>query len=125
MKLVQGKLGIFKRISRIPVFICLVAQGVFGAIPWDMMSFLLLLLEWRNFTKEQIISIQFASGIFGTFGSLLGGVLGDYFAHLPHGRVGVALTSVISGIIFYGLFLYSETYEHAIFWASMFHLTRG
>ena len=51
-------LGIFKRISQIPVFVYLVAQGVFGAIPWDMMSFILLLLEWKNFTKEQIISFQ-------------------------------------------------------------------
>lgn len=51
-------LDIFKRISRIPVFVYLVAQGVFGAIPWDMMSFILLLLEWRDFTKDQIISFQ-------------------------------------------------------------------
>eukprot|EP00581_Thalassiosira_minuscula_P004543 CAMPEP_0183740338 /NCGR_PEP_ID=MMETSP0737-20130205/59367_1 /TAXON_ID=385413 /ORGANISM="Thalassiosira miniscula, Strain CCMP1093" /LENGTH=409 /DNA_ID=CAMNT_0025975375 /DNA_START=39 /DNA_END=1265 /DNA_ORIENTATION=+ len=118
-------LEIFTRISQIPSFVYLVAQGVFGAIPWDMMSFILLLLEWRQFTKEQIISFQFAGGILGTFGAFLGGVLGDYFAYLPHGRISVALVSVISGIVFYGLFLFSETYQYSIFWKCMFHLTGG
>ncbi len=90
-----------------------------------MMSFVLLLLEWKNFTKEQIISFQLAGGILGTIGALLGGVLGDYFAHLPDGRVGVALFSVLSGIVFYGLFLHSETYHLSVIWYSMFHLTGG
>ena len=118
-------LGIIKRISRIPAFVYLVAQGVFGAIPWDMMSFVLLLLEWKNFTKEQIISFSVTGGIFGTVGAFLGGVLGDYFAHLPDGRVNVALASVLLGILFYGLFLYSETYMFCVFFYSMFHLTGG
>ena len=118
-------LGIVKRISRIPAFVYLVAQGVFGAIPWDMMSFVLLLLEWKNFTKEQIISFSVFGGIFGTVGAFLGGVLGDYFAHLPDGRVNVALVSVLLGILFYGLFLYSETYRFCILFHSMFHLTGG
>ncbi|KAL7537021.1 hypothetical protein ACHAXR_008409 [Thalassiosira sp. AJA248-18] len=118
-------LGIFKRISQIPIFRYLVAQGVFGAIPWDMMSFILLLLGWRDFTKEQIISFQFAGGILGTFGAFLGGVLGDYFAHLPHGRIGVALVSVLLGMVSYGLFLFSETYQYSIFWNCVFHLTGG
>lgn len=118
-------LGIFNRISRIPVFFYLVAQGVFGAVPWDMMSFLLLLLDWRGFTKEQMVSFQIAGGIFSTLGAFLGGVLGDSFAHLPHGRIGVALVSVLLGILFYGLFLFSETYQYSILWRSMFHLTGG
>lgn len=33
-----GYLAIFKRISGEPIFVYLVAQGLFGAIPWDMMS---------------------------------------------------------------------------------------
>ena len=50
-------------------------------------------------------ALAVAGGILGTVGALLGGVLGDYFAHLPDGRVGVAIFSVLSGILFYGLFL--------------------
>ena len=118
-------LGVFKRISQIPSFAYLVAQGVFGAIPWDMMSFILLLLEWRSFKKEQIISFQVAGGFFGTVGAFIGGVLGDRFAHYPHGRVAVALFSVLSGITFYGLFLFSETYIMCIVWHSFFNLTAG
>ncbi len=118
-------LGIFKRISQVPSFVYLVAQGVFGAIPWDMMSFVLLLLEWKDFTKEQVISFSVAGGVFGTVGAFLGGVLGDYFAYLPAGRVNVALVSVLSGILSYGLFLFSKNYVYCLFFYSMFHLTGG
>jgi len=68
-------------------------------------------------------NIQLAGGIFGTAGAFLGGVLGDYFSHLPHGRIGVALVSVLLGILFYGLFLFSETYQYSIVFISLFHLT--
>ena len=63
--------------------------------------------------------------MFGTLGAFLGGVLGDYFAFLPRGRIYIALVSVIGGIIFYGLFLFSKTYQPAVFWYSMFHLWGG
>ena len=116
---------IYKRISRIPVFFYLVAQGLFGAVPWDMMSFLLLLYEWRGFTKEQMVSFQITSGLLSTIGAFLGGVLGDKFAPHPTGRIGVALTSVSLGILFYGLFLLSETYKYAIVWNSLFYLCGG
>ena len=91
----------------------------------DMMSFLLLLLEWKDFTKEQIISFQVVGGIMGTIGALLGGVLGDYFAQHSHGRVRVAIFSVLSGIVFYGLFLFAETYSICITCYGLFHLTGG
>ena len=67
------------------------------------MTFILLLLEWRNFTKEQIISFQRSAGVFGTLGAFLGGMLGDYFAFHPRGRIYIALTSVIGGTLFFGL----------------------
>ena len=89
------------------------------------MSFLLLLLEWKDFTKEQIISFQVVGGIMGTIGALLGGVLGDYFAQHSHGRVRVAIFSVLSGIIFYGLFLFAKTYSICITCYGLFHLTGG
>lgn len=118
-------LGIVKRVSREPSFVYLIAQGVFGAIPWNMMSFIVLLLKWKDFTKKQIISFQVSGGVIGSIGVFLGGVSGDYFAHLPRGRVGVALFSVLSESLFYSLFLYSETYHMCIIWKSLFHLTGG
>lgn len=115
-------IAILRRISKLPTFVYLVAQGLFGAIPWDAMSFVLLLLEWKDFTKEQIISFQFIGGIFSTVGTLLGGILGDYFAHVPGGRMAVAMFAILVGNIFYALFLFSEVYHLSIVWYSLFHL---
>lgn len=116
-------LQIMQRITRIPAFLCLVGQGVFGAIPWDMMSFLLLLFEWRGFTKDQIVAIQFSTGISGTFGGALGGVLGDWFIQRhPLGRIGVAFVSVVGGIIFFACLLFSKTYGWSLIFSNMFHL---
>ena len=61
----------------------------------------------------------------GTIGALLGGVLGDQFAQHSYGRVGVAIFSVLSGIVFYGLFLFAESYSICIICYGLFHLTGG
>jgi len=117
---------IVQRIAKIPTFVCLVAQGVFGGTPWDMMSFLLLLLDWRGFTKEQIVSIQFSLGISATIGGWLGGVLGDYAEQRvlggTQGRIVVAIVSVMGGIPLYGLFLFAKDYRWALIWINLFHI---
>lgn len=114
---------IVQRIARLPAFRCLVAQGIFGGTPWDMMSFQLLLLEWRGFTKSQIVTLQFVSGIAGTLGGWVGGVLGDYFfsVYSTKGRIGIALLSILGGIPLYGIFLYSTSYSIALTFLSCFH----
>ena len=87
---IMGLWQIVKRIVRIPAFACLVGQGVTGAVPWEMMSFLLLLLDWKGFTKKQIVIIQFSTGVSATIGGALGGVLGDLFVErYSMGRIGV------------------------------------
>lgn len=115
---------ILERIVRMPAFLCLVAQGVFGGTPWDMMSFMLLLLDWRQFSKEQIVAIQFSTGISSTIGGWMGGVLGDYAASRFHsqGRIVVALISVLGGIPLYGMFLFSTNYHAALFYTNLFSL---
>ncbi|KAL3944905.1 MAG: hypothetical protein SGBAC_000996 [Bacillariaceae sp.] len=115
---------IVRRILRLPAFSCMVAQGVFGGTPWDMMSFLLLLNDWRGFTKEEIVSIQFTSGLTATIGGWLGGVLGDYAAAkaASKGRICVAFVSVVGGIPLYGLFLYARSYKSALLWINLFSL---
>ena len=115
-------IGILRRISKMPTFVYLVAQGLFGAIPWDAMSFVLLLLEWKDFTKEQVISYQLIGGLCSTVGTFLGGVLGDYFAPHPGGRMAVAIFSIIVGNILYAFFLFSEVYHWSILWYGLFHL---
>jgi predicted MFS family arabinose efflux permease len=115
---------IVQRIVRLPAFLCLVAQGVFGGTPWDMMSYLLLLMDWRGFTKDQIVAIQFMQGISSMVGGWLGGVCGDYAAKKngSQGRILVALVSVIGGIPLYGLFLYSTSFLRALMWITAFNL---
>ena len=115
---------IIQRIAKIPAFACLVAQGVFGGTPWDMMSFMLLLLDWRGFNKEQIVLIQFTSGMSSTFGGWLGGMLGDYADQRmgTRGRIAVAVVSVIGGIPLYGLFLYATDYRWALLWFTLFNV---
>lgn len=115
---------IIQRIVRMPAFMCMVAQGVFGGTPWDMMSFLLLLMDWRGFTKGQIVSIQFTSGITATFGGWLGGYLGDYAAHRwgTQGRIWLAFVSVVGGIPCYGLYLFAKDYSWALLWMNAFQL---
>ena len=39
-----------------------ICNSVFGGTPWDMMSFLLLLMDWRGYTNDQIAFIQITSG---------------------------------------------------------------
>jgi predicted MFS family arabinose efflux permease len=115
---------IILRIAKIPAFACLVAQGVFGGTPWDMMSFMILLLDWRGFTKDQIVMLQVAAGASSTVGGWLGGMLGDY-AHqrgATYGRIFVALVSVVGGIPLYGLFLFATDYQWALFWVTLFYL---
>jgi MFS family permease len=115
---------IVQRIVRMPAFMCMVAQGVFGGTPWDMMSFLLLLMDWRGFTKGQIMSIQFSYGLTATFGGWLGGYLGDYTAHRwgTQGRIWLAFISVLGGIPLYGLYLFATDFSWAMLWINAFHL---
>lgn len=115
---------IFQRIVRLPAFMCLVAQGVFGGTPWDMMSYLLLLMGWRGFTNDQIVIIQFMQGISSMIGGWVGGVFGDYAATKSgsQGRILVALLSVVGGIPLYGLYLYSTNFAWALTWITAFNL---
>ena len=115
---------IVRRIARVPAFTFLVAQGVFGGTPWDMMSFLLLLLDWRGFSKEEIVSIQFATGVSSTIGGWLGGLLGDAAQERlgVRGRIAVALVSVLGGIPLYGLFLFANEYRWALLWITLFNI---
>jgi hypothetical protein len=115
---------IVHRIIKMPAFLCMVAQGVFGGTPWDMMSFLLLLMNWRGFAKHQIVLIQFTSGLTSTVGGWFGGFLGDYMAGRwgTKGRIWLAFGSVLGGIPFYGLYLFATDYAWALLWINAFQL---
>jgi len=115
---------IIHRIVKMPAFVCMVAQGMFGGTPWDMMSFLLQLMNWRGFEKHQIVTIQVTSGLTSTVGGWLGGFLGDYMASHwgTTGRTWLALGSVLGGIPPYGLYLFATDYRWALLWINAFQL---
>jgi Major Facilitator Superfamily len=115
---------IVHRIVKMPAFLCMVAQGVFGGTPWDMMSFLLLLMNWRGFAKHEMLMIQFTSGLTSTIGGWLGGFLGDYAAGRwgPLGRIWLAFGSVLGGIPLYGMHLFATDYIGALLWMNAFQL---
>jgi MFS family permease len=83
-------------------FTLIVAQGIFGNIPWSALVYLTLyfqLLGFPAFTSSALVAI-FMAGV--ALGGLLGGCLGDAAAvYWPiHGRILVAQISVASGIPF-------------------------
>jgi MFS family permease len=140
---------IISRIVRLPAFVCLVAQGLFGGTPWDMMSYLLMLMDWKGLSKDQIVTIQFTTGLSSMLGGWVGGVMGDVAAaasmsssssswygssksssssskynntHSSTGRIILALISVVVGIPLYGLFIYNlHNFTWALIWSNLFH----
>jgi hypothetical protein len=89
-------------VLRIPTFCLIVAQGIFGSIPWAALVFLTLWLQLIGMSPAA------ASGLVATFllgyavGGAIGGFVGDYAAaRWPrHGRIFAAQFSVASGIPF-------------------------
>ena len=101
-------------IARTRMFICIVMQGLTGAIPWTALAFLIpwfermhipnflaalifLAISGENETRE---IVDFVAGG-AAFGGAIGGFLGDYFYRTRsqrYGRIAVAQTSVFIGI---------------------------
>ena len=125
---------IIQCIVQLPAFLCLVVQGIFGGTPWDMMSCLLLLMDWRGFTKQQIVAIPFTSGLTSMLGGWLVEILGDYVSQRSlaksnsnanngtGARILLGRGSVTGGIPLYGLFLYATDYQWALLWINAFQL---
>mmetsp|Transcript_32673 Transcript_32673/g.96309 ORF Transcript_32673/g.96309 Transcript_32673/m.96309 type:complete len:488 (-) Transcript_32673:1799-3262(-) len=115
-------LQIVRRVAKIPALGCLIGQGLFGGIPWDCMSFVLLLMDWKGYTKEQIVLLQLCKGGSGMIGGYVGGYLGDHFAarFSRKGRVYVAILSKVGGTIFYAMFLFSASFHWTLIWLMLF-----
>eukprot|EP00392_Amoebophrya_sp_AT5.2_P012765 g12872.t1 len=97
-----------RKITAIPSFLVLIAQGIAGGTPWLAMGFLNMYWETLGFDTAAAASIVAITHTGGIFGSLLGGWLGDLGARLvPHnyGRIAVAQTSVFLGIPLWYLLL--------------------
>lgn len=85
-----------KNVLRIPTFLIIVGQGVFGSCPWQALVYLthyLQLLGMSDFTASVLLSLFHAST---AFGGVIGGMIGDRFGRkFPnHGRILICQFSV-------------------------------
>jgi MFS family permease len=97
---------LLSRLMRIRTFQLIVLQGVFGAVPWNALSFTTMWLQYAGYSDLAASSIASWHLIGGALGGMLGGVLGDLAARWSpsRGRVRVAQTSTLGGVpIIFGL----------------------
>jgi MFS family permease len=88
------------KVIRIPTFVLLLLQGVFGGAPWQNFGFLSVFYLSLGFSSERAGVIMALGSFGGFFGSLLGGWLGDVAVRRSplHGRLFVAQLSVLGGM---------------------------
>jgi len=103
---------------RIPTFLVLCGQGMFGAIPWNALSFTTLFYQLSGFSDIEAATLASLGIMSGGAGQLLGGHIGDYMERrFPlHGRPLTAQISVLCGIpLVYVIFCGFPT-EPEYFW---------
>jgi len=93
----------FKDLSiyfRMPSFCVLVLQGCFGTVPWNALAFKTLFFQLSGITDFQASLIDVFAQIAGSFGGIIGGVVGDGMSRCSpnHGRPLTAQISVLAGI---------------------------
>lgn len=88
---------------RLPSLLLLLAQGFFGAFPWQVIIywFFRYLEKDRGYTSGQVLTTMGAAIVALSAGYLLGGRLGDVvFARNRRGRVFIAILGVSVGMLF-------------------------
>lgn len=85
---------------RIPTFSFIVAQGLFGMIPWNALCYVTLFLQTAGLGSYEAAFVVALGKATQSVGCLLGGILGDFAAERSpdHGRACVAQASVLAGI---------------------------
>lgn len=83
-----------------PTFLVIVAQGVFGSIPWNALGFMTMYFQLAGLNDVEASLTVAAFQLACAFGSYLGGWVGDCLTRScpDHGRPFTAQISVISGI---------------------------
>ncbi|KVH92325.1 Major facilitator superfamily, partial [Cynara cardunculus var. scolymus] len=95
-----------KAVMKVQTFQIIVLQGLVGSLPWTAMVFFTMWFELIGFDHQKAATLLSLFGAGCSFGSLLGGIIGDRMAQIyPHsGRIMCAQFSAIMGIP-YSLFL--------------------
>lgn len=89
-------------IFRTPTFLLIIAQGVFGIVPWTALGFMTLYFQTSGLSDVQAGILTSASKAAQGVGHLMGGYIGDFAARQSryHGRPLVAQFSAVAGIPF-------------------------
>eukprot|EP00928_Gymnodinium_smaydae_P097990 TRINITY_DN9007_c0_g1_i2.p1 TRINITY_DN9007_c0_g1~~TRINITY_DN9007_c0_g1_i2.p1 ORF type:complete len:473 (+),score=28.42 TRINITY_DN9007_c0_g1_i2:491-1909(+) len=93
---------------RMPTFVMMILQGIFGTIPWSVMGFMVLFFQLSGISNVHAAVLAGAQAISGALGNLAGGLIADRFAICLglHGRPLVAQVTVALGIpIMYAVFV--------------------
>ena len=86
-----------KSVMQVPSFQIIVAQGVAGTFPWASLSFVPMWFELIGFSHAYTGFLMTLCSVATLFGSLFGGMMGDFLArHFPNGGR-IIMTQISSG----------------------------
>uniref|UniRef100_A0A7S4WGD1 Major facilitator superfamily (MFS) profile domain-containing protein n=1 Tax=Alexandrium monilatum TaxID=311494 RepID=A0A7S4WGD1_9DINO len=106
--LLGEELGRLGQLLRMPTFLVIILQGVFGIIPWNAMGFMTLYFQTAGITDFKAAVLTTAMPLAAGFGHFAGGMIGDCFARRSpyHGRALTAQISVVLSIpVLYCIFV--------------------
>lgn len=88
------------QLFRIPTFVVIVLQGVFGNVPWNALGFVPMFVQYSGHSAASAALVMASILVGGCFGSILGGSVADSLAQRcpAHGRPFTAQISVSIGI---------------------------
>jgi len=91
-----------KYVLPMPTFVCIIVQGVFGTMPWQVLPFLTLWYQNMGFSSATAANLYMTFSVGGVFGTLLGGYVADKWneADRDGGLLKAAIVSCSAGIPF-------------------------
>lgn len=99
-----------------PTFLCLVGQGLFGAIPWNAFNYLTMYFQVNGLSDTESAGLSTMFQLACAIGNVLGGLIGDAMAkRCPnHGRAFTANMSVSFGIpcVFFIFMTTNQTFAY-------------
>merc|ERR1712060_608296 len=121
------------RFLRYPSFALMIAQGIFGSVPWLVIGNINLYARLCGFETRTLFWLS-APGLFGVLGGFLGGAVSDFLYRKvgPRGRPLTAMLTVAMGvplqfIMWYGIAPGSALNTVWVFFViqALFNLTAG
>eukprot|EP00434_Breviolum_minutum_P028045 symbB.v1.2.024810.t1/scaffold2358.1/size81431/1 len=103
-----------------PTFLCLVGQGLFGAIPWNAFNYSTMYFQINGLSDTESAALSTMFQLACAIGNVLGGIIGDRMAkRCPnHGRAFTANISVTCGIPCVFL-IFMSTHQSFVYYAAL------